>query len=58
MINIFKQVINLQEVFSILIAVCLIEEVNNLVKNNEMNLNKEKTVFLICAVAPSIEHTW
>lgn len=33
-INISKRVINLQEMLSILIAVCLIEVVNNLVKND------------------------
>lgn len=57
MINISKQVINLQEMLSILIAVCSVEEVNNLVKDACMDLNKE-IVFLVYAVAPSSEHTW
>lgn len=40
MINISKQVISLQEMLRILITVCLIEEVNNLVKDDYMNLNR------------------
>lgn len=43
MINISKRVINLQEMLSMLITVCLIEVVNNLVKNDYMNLDKGKT---------------
>lgn len=53
-----KQVINPQKTLSILIAVCLIGLVNNLVKDDYMNLNKEKTVFLACTVAPPSEHTF
>lgn len=41
MINISKQVINLQETLGILIAVCLIEEVKNLVKDDYINLDKD-----------------
>lgn len=40
MINISKQVISLQEMLRIFITVCLIEEVNNLVKDDYMNLNR------------------
>lgn len=47
MINISKQVINLQEMLSILIAVGLIEVVNNLVKNDYMRIRKRQRTFLI-----------
>lgn len=40
MINISKQVINLQEMFSVLITVCLIEEMNNVVKDDYINLKR------------------
>lgn len=40
MINISKQVINLQEIFSVLITVCLIEEMNNVVKDDYINLKR------------------
>lgn len=39
MINTSRQVINLQEMPGIFIAVCLIEEVNNLVKDDYVNFN-------------------
>ena len=40
MINTSRQVIKLQEMPGIFIAVCLIEEVNNLVKDDYMNFNR------------------
>ena len=55
MINISRQVINLQEMPSIFIAVCLIEEVNNLVKDD---YEFQQTLFLISTAAPPSEHTW
>lgn len=55
MINISKQVINLQEMLSMLITVGLIEAVNNLVKNDCMDLDKGKP-FLILRGAPPSQH--
>lgn len=41
MINISKLAIHLYKMLNIFIAVCVIEEMNNLVKDDYMNLNKE-----------------
>lgn len=53
MINISKQVINLQEMLSMLITVSLIEAVNNLVKNDCADLDKEKPFLILRGVLPS-----
>lgn len=41
MINISKLAIHLYKMLNIFIAVCVIEEMNNSVKDDYMNLNKE-----------------
>ncbi|XP_051709974.1 spermatogenesis-associated protein 9 isoform X5 [Oryctolagus cuniculus] len=57
MVNGSKSTICLPEML-ILMAVCLIEVVNNVVKNDDMNLNKDCFSNLTRIAAPPSEHSW